>query len=796
MASEVKSFGCFRLDPADHRLWRDDERVSITPKAYDVLRYLVEHPGRLVTPDEMLEAIWANTYVNPEVLRKYILEIRKALGDKPDDPQFVETVPKRGYRFIAPVSCDGADAASHTSKPIVSSVTQAELPSANENDQIESPPNRAVTGGVRPATLWRVGAVLSVLVVAVFIVGNFRRPALAGGLTDRDTVVLADFANTTGDAVFDGTLRQGLAAQLEQSPFLNMLSDRRIAQTLSLMRKPNDTPLSADVAREVCQRTTSAATIEGSIAGLGHDYVIGLKAINCSTGDVLSEEQVTADNKEQVLVALGKAATKLRRRLGESLASVQKYDGPAESVTTPSLEALQAYSAAVRAMAVGLDYPTTIRSLERAVQLDPDFAKAYEVLANAYSNMGENQRATESMTKAYALRDRVSERERLSIEANYQWIVNGDLEGARKTFEIWSATYPRDWEPATDLGIICANLGDYDRSLAAFQDALRFDPGSGLAYSNLLLAYTNVNRLADARHTAQAAQAHGLDTPLLRLGLYSVDFLEKDAPAMQQELNSQMGQAGAEDMMLFAASDSAAYSGQFAKARGLMRRATDSATRADEKETAATYQAQAAVNEALAGYGATATERAQAALAQSKGKDVEAMSAVALAMAGDSVQAKRLATDLNDHFPKDTIVRSIYIPTIMAAAHLHSGAAGDAINALAPSALCELGSGFSNVDFALYPPYFRGMAFLQAHNGNAAAVEFQKIVDHSALVVNEEVGSLAHLGLARAYALSGDEAKAKAAYQEFFTLWKDADPDVPILKRAKAEYAKLEQPVT
>jgi len=796
VVSEVKSFGSFRLDPAVHRLWRDDERVSITPKAYDVLRYLVEHPGRLVTPDELLEAIWANTYVNPEVLRKYILEIRRALGDKPENPEFVETVPKRGYRFIAPVCRDTPEAACHTSQPIVSSLTQAGLVSANENHPLKSPPNRAATAGLTPETLWRVGAVLTLLVAALFIVGTFRRPAHAGGLTDKDTVVLADFANTTGDAVFDGTLRQGLAAQLEQSPFLNMLSDRRIAQTLLLMRKPNDTPLSADVAREVCQRTTSTATIEGSIAGLGHDYVIGLKAINCNTGDVLAQEQVTADDKEHVLGALGKAAAKLRGRLGESLASVQKYDGPADSVTTPSLEALQAYSSAVRALGVGLDYPTTIRSLERAVQLDPDFAKAYEVLADVYSSLGETQRATGSVTKAYALRDRVSERERLSIEANYQWIVNGDLEGARKTFEIWSATYPRNPGPATDLGIICANLGDYDRSLAAFQDALRFDPGSGLAYANLVLAYTNVNRLPDARHTALAAQAHGLDTPLLHLGLYSVDFLENDAAAMQRELNSQMGQAGAEDIMLFAASDSAAYSGQFAKARDLTRRATESATRADEKEVAATYQAQSAVNEALAGYGAAATEQAQAALAQSKGKDVEAMSAVALAMTGESVQAKRLATDLNDHFPKDTIVRSIYIPTIEAAAHLHNGAAGDAIDALAPFALCELGSGFSSVDFALYPPYFRGMAFLQAHNGNAAAAEFQKIVDHSALVVNEEVGSLAHLGLARAYALSGDEAKAKAAYQEFFTLWKDADPDVPILKRAKAEYAKLEQPVT
>jgi len=790
LLSEVKSFGAFRLDTADQCLLRDGERVQITPKAYDVLRYLVEHPGRLVTPDEMLDAVWTDTHVNPEVLRKYILEIRKALGDKPDDPQFVETVPKRGHRFVAPVSDQGT-------VEVLVSPTEAPSPAPLSGtaatvtaEPQAAPPIAKRVPAETTSNLWPIALLLTVLLVAGVLV-TLRRPARASKLTEKDTVVLAEFANRTSDPVFDGTLRQGLSAELQQSPFLNLLSDRRIAETLSLMKKPKDTRLADDLAREVCQRTVSTATIEGSIATLGRNYVIGLRAVNCNKGDVLAEEQVTANTKEQVLTVLGEAAKKLRTRLGESLASVEKYDTPVASVTTSSLEALQAYSAGVRAMYANADYPTTISHLERAVKLDAEFAAAYELLSNAYWTQGEVQQAAENGTKAYALRERVSERERLSIEANYEWIVNGNLENARKKTEIWSATYPRDADAATYMGILSTNLGDYERSLAAFKDGLKRDPG-GLWYSNLVSAYTSVNRLGEARQTAQEAIAHGFDTPWLHLNIYYVDFLENDAPAMLSEVHTQMGQAGVEDMLLFAESDTAVYSGQFAKARELTRRAIDSAAHADEKEVAASYQAQAAVREALAGNFAVAEQEAQGALANSKARDVEAMSAIGLATAGDSVLPKRLLSDLKNRYPNDTIVQSIYLPTITAAAYLHGGDAGDAIRALAPSAFCELGSGFANGNFDLYPPYLRGMAFLRARNGNAAVAEFQKIVDHPGIVVNEEIGALAHLGIGRAYAFSGDKAKARAAYQDFLKLWKDGDPDVPILKQARAEYEKLQ----
>jgi len=747
----------------------------------------------LVTPDEILEAIWTDTYVNPEVLRKYVLEIRKALGDKPGDPRFVETVPKRGYRFIAPVGDESPLATSQPAEASPNSITKAEVqPFVLDESQLEPPAADLARTWTRSGKIWRIGALLIAVVLVVLVVlGSYKRPVRASGLTNKDTVVLAEFANTTGDAVFDGTLRQGLAAQLEQSPFLSMLSDRRIAQTLSLMTKPEDTRLSPDVAREICQRTTSAATIEGSIARLGRNYVIGLRAINCNTGDVLAEEQVTADSKEKVLVALGGAATKLRTRLGESLASVQNYDMPAQSVTTPSLEALQAYSAGLRALTLNNDYPMTIIHLQRAIQLDPDFAAAHELLGNAYFSEGEISRAAESMTKAYTLRERVSERERLSIEAYYEWDADGDLESARKTVAIWSATYPRDWSAANGMGILSTNLGDYERALPALRDATEFAP-DGMSYANLVIAYTNVNRLAEAKKLAQEATARGFDSPLLRQAMYDIDFLENDAVAMQREVSSQMGHAQAEDTMLFAESDTAAYSGKFAKARELTHRDVESAAHADEKEVAAGYLAQAAVREALAGNSALAQQQAQAALAQSKGRDVQGMSAVALATSGDFVRAKRLAADLSTRYPKDTIVRSIYLPLTNAVAQLHTGAANKAVAALAPSASCELGSAFANGDFDLYPPYFRGMAFLMAHNGNAAATEFQKILDHRGVVLNEEIGALAHLGLGRAYALSADKAKAKAAYQDFLKLWKGADRDIPILKQANAEYAKLQ----
>jgi len=637
-----------------------------------------------------------------------------------------------------------------------------------------------------------VPAAVMLLVAAVAGTFYFRSRQTTHRLTEKDSIVLAEFTNTTGDPVFDGTLRQGLSAQLEQSPFLNLLSDERVAQTLALMAQPKDARLTRELAREVCQRTASAASIEGSISSLGSQYVVGLKAVNCRSGDVLANEQATASGKEQVLKALGEATTKMREKLGESLASVQKYDAPAENVTTPSLEALQAYSLGVEALEVKNDRAAAVPLFQRAVSLDPNFAMAYARLGTSYYNLGQTARAADNTRKAYDLRERVSEREKFYIVSHYEHYLNGNLEASRKTYELWAQTYPRDDIPPGNLGVIYQNLGDYEKSLAAAQQSMKRDPGSGISYGNLVSSYMTVNRLDEARATAQEAQAHNLDNPYIHLSLYAIDFLQHDAAAMEREAAGLMGKPGVEDVILYGESDTAAYAGQYAKARELTRRASDSAQRADEKETAAGYQAEGAVREALVGNMGLAKQQAPAALALSTGRDVESMSAIALGFAGDSAQATRLAEDLSERFPEDTIVQLEYLPMIHAATALQAGSATKAIEALAPAAPYELGVTAQTLNFALYPVYLRGEAYLAGHQGGAAAAEFQKILEHPGVVLNEPIGALAHLGLARAYVLSGDTTKAKTAYQNFFAFWKDADADIPILKEAKAEYAKLE----
>jgi serine/threonine protein kinase/tetratricopeptide (TPR) repeat protein len=630
---------------------------------------------------------------------------------------------------------------------------------------------------------WKVIVSAAIAVVAL-AAGSYFYLHRTPKLTDKDTIVLADFDNKTGDAVFDGTLRQGLSAQLEQSPFLNLLSDERIAQTLALMAQPKDARLTRELAHGVCQRTASAATIEGAISNLGSQYVVGLKAVNCRSGDVLANEQATASGKEQVLKALGEAATKMREKLGESLASVQKYDALAENVTTPSFEALQAYSLGYQAYERG-DNAAALPLFQRATSLDPNFAMAYALLGVNYANLGENTRAAESIRKAYELRERVSEREKLYIASRYENFVTGNLEAARKAYELWAQTYPRDETPPRLLEGIYSLLGDYDKALAQAQEAMKLDPESGNEYLSLGFSYVQVNRLDEARATAQEAQAHNLDSPRIHLLLYEIDFQQHNTAGMEREAAGLMGKPGFDDQMLDWESRSAAYGGQFAKARELTRRASASAQRADKKETAAGYEAEAALREALVGNMSQAMHQAQVALARSTGTDVEAPSAIALGLAGDAAQATRLAADLAKRFPEDTIVQFEYLPMIHAAAALQSGSANKALEALVPAAPYELGVG------NLYAVYLRGEAYLAAHQSSAAAAEFQKILDNPGAVWGDPIGALAHLGLARAYAMQGDTAKAKAAYQNFLTLWKDADPDIPIFLAAKAEYAKL-----
>jgi tetratricopeptide (TPR) repeat protein/predicted Ser/Thr protein kinase len=629
-----------------------------------------------------------------------------------------------------------------------------------------------------------VAATLAIVTLAAAAYIYFHR---APKLTDKDLVVLADFTNTTGDAVFDGALRQGLAVQLEQSPFLNVVSEAQMQQTLKLMGQPGDAKLTSDVARELCQRTQSAAVLDGSIASLGSKYVLGIQAMNCHTGDVLAEEQTTADSKEQALKALDGAATKLRAKLGESLSSVQKFDTPLQQATTSSLEALQAYSMGRKTMVGKGDSAAAVPFFSRAIQLDPKFAMAYASLGTAYSNLAEIGLAADNTKQAYELRGRVGDRERFYIESHYFQLCTGDLGGARRVYEVWAQTYPREVGPRTNLATIYTLLGNYDKSLAMATEAVRISPQDSQGYADLVTAYIYLNRLDQARATALEAQAKNLDSPDLRLYLYVVAFLQDDAAGMRQQIALSTGEPGVEDSLLSNEADTSAYFGHLRTAREFSRRASASAERAEEKETAASYEVNAALREALFGNSGEARKRSQAALALSTDRDTQYGAGMALGFAGDSPRAEALAHHLAEQFSADTAVQYCYLPTIRALIALNRKDSSKAIELLQVASPYELGTAGG-----LYPVYVRGEAYLVGRQSSEAATEFQKILDHRGIVQNEPIGALAHLGLARAYAMSVDTTKARAAYENFLALWKDADPALHILMEAKAEYAKLQ----
>ncbi|MBZ5719876.1 MAG: protein kinase [Acidobacteriia bacterium] len=634
-----------------------------------------------------------------------------------------------------------------------------------------------------PSTLILVAAAIG----AMLYFGSQRVHAL----TERDTIVLSDFDNKTGDSVFDDTLKQGLSVQLEQSPFLALISERRVNETLKLMGRPAGDRLTPEVTHEVCQRTGSKAMLTGSIAGLGSQYVIGLKAVNCNTGDVLAEAQEQAAGKEAVLKALDNAAVSLRSKLGESLSSVQKFATPVEEATTPSLEALKAYSRGVKTWNAKGN-TAALPFLKRAVELDPNFAMAYMWISGVYFYLNEVGRGAENARRAYDLREKVSERERLNIEGNYYTAATGELEKAAQTFELYQQTYPRDYLPCANLGYISAYLGNWGKALEEFREAMRLEPNRVDNYVNLGFAYTNLNRLDEAEAVYKQAEERKLENEFLLVNRYQLAFLKSDTTVqLAQLVSAAMGKPGAEDYLLAMQADTEGWYGKLKDAHELTGRAMDSAQHNDAKETAATYQAAAALREVASGNLEQARAEANAALKLAPNRDVRAIAALALARAGDTAEAEKLAAALDKTFPLSTVVQRYWLPTIRAGVALERRDPNRAIELLKVASTIELGFP-TNLTMLLCPAYLRGEAYLMLHNGNRAAAEFQKFVDRRGLVANFPWGALARLGLARAYALQGDTAKARAAYQDFLTLWKDADPDVPILKQAKTEYAKLQ----
>jgi serine/threonine protein kinase/tetratricopeptide (TPR) repeat protein len=632
-------------------------------------------------------------------------------------------------------------------------------------------------------------AVLAGLAVSAWL--YFARRAHA--LTEKDTIVIADFANTTGDAIFDDTLKQALAVDLSQSPFLNILSESKVRQTLGQMTRSPSEPLTHDLAREVCQRAGSKAYLAGAIAALGTQYVVGLEAVNCATEDVLAREQVTAAGKEQVLPALGQAASKLRHEVGESLSSVQKFDVPLQQVTTNSLEALKAFTLGLKISYEKGD-AETIPFYKRAIELDPNFAVAYNNLGLNYSNLGQPQLAAQYLKKAFDLSDRVTEREKYFITSSYYANVTGELDKANQIYELWIQTYPRNSVAHGNLASNNMVLGQYEKAVSETRESLEAEPNNIIAYVNLIESYLALNRFDDANSAIEEALKRKLDGLPVRLNMYILAFCRGDTAAMKEQADWAAGKLGAEDQMLSLESDTEAWSGKLGTARKLSRQAVESARRSDQKESAALWQANAAIREALFGNADAARQNAAAAVVLAPGShDAESQSALAYTLAGDAAHAQALADDLAKRFPLDTVVQSVWLPSIHAQIETGRKNASRGIELLQASAPYELGMLSGNApNSCLYPVYVRAQASLSGQQASAAVAEFKKILDHRGLVWNCATGALAHLGLARAYASQGDTARAKAAYQDFLGLWKDADPDTPVLIAAKSEYAKLQ----
>ena len=647
-------------------------------------------------------------------------------------------------------------------------------------------------GGIR--RFWKIMIPAAVAAVTLSISGYFYMHRVPK-LTEKDTIILTDFTDTTGDTVFDGMLRQGLAVQLEQSPFLSLVSDPRIQHTLRLMGRPADAPLTPELAREVCERTGSAAVLEGSIATMGNQYVLGLRAKSCRTGDILDDELAQAPKKEEVLNALTQVARKFRTRVGESLSTIQQHDTPLAEATTPSLEALEAYSQAWRVHSSS-GAAAALPLFKRATEIDPNFAMAYASLGRIYADLDESDLSAASTTKAWQLRDHTSEPEKFFIAANYETLVTGNLEEARQTCEAWARSYPREALPHALLsGYISKSAGQYERAAVEATKAIELDPDFAIAYYSLAVSHAYLDRLEEAENTVRRAVGRGLEIDEYIMLGHDIAFLRGDQKGMDRQVARARERSGGEIWISNHEAFAFAYWGRLQYARSLTRRAVEQAQQATQRERAGLWEAGAAVREAVFGNMSEAKRNAAAALKLSRDREVEYGAALALALAGDFTRAQTLANDLETRFPEDTCVRFNYLPVLRAQLALGRNDPSKAIEVLQTAVPHELGAQRSTIHGlfgALYPIYVRGEAYLAEGRGSEAVAEFQKILSHRGIVVSDPLGAVARLELGKAFALSGEVSRAKSAYEDFLALWKDADADIPILKQAKAEYARLQ----
>jgi eukaryotic-like serine/threonine-protein kinase len=762
-------FAEFTVDFRAGKLLRNGTEVRLQDQPFQILAHLTQRAGEVVSRDELREQVWpSNTFVDYDnSLNTAINKIREALGDSAEAPRFIETLPRRGYRFIAPVEI------------LSSSIRLVHMPARSES---ASPAH----------SRWRMA--LGVLLLGMAVVGAAYRTKrhFAHRLTDKDTIVLADFENRTGEVVFDNTLKQALAVQLQQSPFLSLVPDQQIRTTLRFMGRSPDERVVGNVAQEVCQRQGATVVLQGSISSLGTHYVVDLSATNCRTGTSLAREEVEVLSKEHVLAALGSIASQLRSKLGESLALVEKYDTPALQATTPSLDALTAYSMG-EIQEEKLNAAGALPFFRHAIDQDPNFALAYIGEAMAYADTGEDELARSSLEKAFALREHVSEQEKLSITALYYGTVTGDSQQILEANHMWATMYPREGLPHDNLAYYYNTIGVFDKAMEESSAAVRLAPNSASGYVNLAGAYFGLNRWQESRAALEPVIARGQGDFATYCFLYVAARAENDQQAAQNYLVAAQKNLSEGEMARFEftrAEEMASY-GRFGTAHEIDVRSEQIASELGLNQNAGAMAGLEALWQSQVGNRSIARELAKKTVAKARGVDLAVNVAVAMAAAGDVADAQAVVRSIEQRHPGDTILIAVSLPLIRSNIELERGNATQAIEILRSSQAYELGFGFLH-----YPPfmptYTRGQAYLKLRDGSSAAAEFRKILGHSGLDPLSPIYPLARLGMGRAAQLTGDVVAAKSAYQDFFAAWKDADPDLPILKQAKAEYAKLQ----
>jgi DNA-binding winged helix-turn-helix (wHTH) protein/tetratricopeptide (TPR) repeat protein len=781
-AKHLLEFGPFRMDLDERVLMRDRETITLSPKAFETLLVLVQHSERVVLKDDLMKTLWPDTFVEESNLSQHIFQLRKALGDKAHDPEYIVTVPGRGYRFaqkVAEITEADGDLVVHSRSVQRMTVEETEsgqnLAGVTSLAKLRQRPWNWILG---------VTGVVTLLVVASAYVLRVRRPP---PMTEADLVLVSDFVNTTGDPIFDGTLKQALAVKLAESPYFSIAPDSTTRKTLSSMGRPADERVVPPVARELCQREGAKVVVGGSILGLGNKYVLDLDATNCLTGAKITHQEIEAADREHVLSKLGQVIPSLRRKLGESVASVQKFDTPIEQATTQSLAALKAYTLGDDKRAQGQE-AESISFYKMAIELDANFATAYARLGAVYGNLSQPDLADKYIRKAFELREHVSEREKFAIQARYYDGTARDYDKAIETWKLWTEVYPHDLTPFNSLTSGYLAVGQFESAIATGQQALRLNPKFAIAYASLGRAYERSTRFAEAKAICEKAVAEKIDSFWIHNILYRIAFVEADEPAMQREIEWFKGKPQ-EALLIYHQAKAALCLGEARKSRGLFERA-----RAITQQSGAKEQVAAIMNgqaQFAADLGNAEEARAMANLSLRETPDSarhKAWATLAIARAGDVQHAETLLSELNNQPTPGTLLNNVVLPSIRAALDLDRKKPAGAIEELHRAVPYDLGTDSAGVTL-----YYRGLAYLDLKSGKEAAAQFQKVLDNRGVVMNDIYWPLARLGLARAYAQTGDREKSLAQYRELLAFWKNADPDLRPFKEARAEYQKLSE---